>query len=43
VFSSIPEASSDPPGYYLQPPGVLGDEVASGCLYLVTKSSHVWG
>jgi hypothetical protein len=25
----------------LQLPGVLDDEVASGCLYLATKSSHV--
>jgi hypothetical protein len=31
------------PEYSLQPPGALGDEVVSGCLYLATKPSHVGG
>jgi hypothetical protein len=36
VFSSVPESSSSPPS-------ILGDEMASGCLYLVTKPSHMGG
>jgi hypothetical protein len=32
-----------PPGSSLQVSGVLGDEVASGCLYLATKPSNVGG
>jgi hypothetical protein len=45
VFSSSLESSFDPPplGYSLQPSGVLSDGVASGCLYMVTNSSHVGG
>jgi hypothetical protein len=31
------------PRHSLQHPGALGDEVASGCLQLVTKPSHVGG
>jgi hypothetical protein len=30
-----------PLGHFLQLPGVLGDEMTSGCLYLVTKPSHM--
>jgi hypothetical protein len=43
MFPSVPESSYDPSVTLFSPPGVLGDEVALGCLYLVTKPSQVGG